>query len=116
MFINDILLTIYMVTRSKCHHGRSCGPIQDQECYLLRSYLVGAGRMLLFMVELVFHEGEGWSVYNTDTQCTVCGKRGPKGRQEFFMFKFFLSCHKILILFHNGIRKSGIEENISNLI
>ena len=31
MFINDILLTIYMVTRSKCHHGRSCGPIQDQE-------------------------------------------------------------------------------------
>ena len=86
-----------------------------KECYLLRSYLVGAGRMLLFMVEVVFHEGEGWSMYNTDTQCTVCEKRGPKGRQEFFMFKFFLSCHKILILFHNGIRKSGIEENISNL-
>lgn len=43
------------------------------------------------------------------------GRVGPKGRQELFTFKFFLSCHKILILFHNDIRKLGIEENISDL-
>ena len=72
-----------------------------KECYLLRSCLVDAGRIFLFMIEQVFLlMGEFWSIHNTDTQCTVGGERRPKGREDFFMFKFFLSCHKIRILFH----------------
>ena len=63
-----------------------------RECYLSRSYLGGAGRMLLFLVERVplLH---GWGGLE-QTQCKVPRVRGgPKGREEF-MFKLFLSCHK----------------------
>ena len=57
-------------------------------CYLLRSFLVGARRMLLFMVEQVFLLiGE----FNVDTQCTVKGRKEVKEQRKFFMFKFSLS-------------------------
>jgi len=33
-------------------------------------------------------------MHNADTKCTMWGESGPKGRENSFMFKFFLSCHK----------------------
>ena len=36
-------------------------------------------------------------MHNADTQ-QPRGERRPKGRENFPMFKFFLSCHKILLL------------------
>ena len=63
-----------------------------RECYLSRSYLGGAGRILLFVVERVslLH---GWGGLE-QTQCKALrGRGGPKGREEF-MFKLFLSYHK----------------------
>ena len=67
-----------------------------KECYLLRSCLIDARRMVLFMVKQVFLPmGEVWWMHNADAQCTVQGEGRPKGKEEFFMFKFFLSCHKI---------------------
>ena len=75
-----------------------------RECYLFRSCLLGARRILFFMVKQVFLlMGKIWSVhwYNADTQCTIEGKEEAKGQKKnFFMFKFFLSCHKIWLLFH----------------
>ena len=66
------------------------------ECYLLRNCLVDARRMLLFLIEQVFLLlGEVCSMPNADTQCTVVGKEEAQGQRKFFMFKFFLSCHKI---------------------
>ena len=57
--------------------------------------------MLLFRVKEVFLPMEEvWSMPNTDTQCTVEGREEAKGQRNFFMFKFFLSCHKIWTLFH----------------
>ena len=47
----------------------------------LRSYLIDAGRILLFPVEM----GEVWSMHNADTQCTVPGERRPKGREHSFL-------------------------------
>lgn len=38
-------------------------------------------------------------MHNTDAQCIVRGERRPKSREEF-MFKLFLSCYKIQILFY----------------
>ena len=58
-----------------------------KECYHLRSCLVGAGRMLLFMVEQIFPStGRVWSMHNAYVQCTVWERR-PKGRGNF-LFKF----------------------------
>lgn len=37
---------------------------------------------------------------DSDTQCTVGGRESAKGQRNFFMFKFFLSCHEIWILSH----------------
>ena len=66
-----------------------------KKCYLLRSCLVDGRRMLLFMVEEVLMPvGEVWLMHNADTQCTVWGERRLKGRKKF-MFKYFLSCHRI---------------------
>ena len=41
-------------------------------------------------------DGEDWLMHNADTQCTVRGERMPKDRGDF-LFKFFLSCHKVYI-------------------
>ena len=67
-----------------------------KECYLLRSCLVGARRMLLFMVEQVFLlMGEVGrcmiQIYNAQER----GERRLKGRDNFLFLNFFLSCHKI---------------------
>ena len=73
-----------------------------KECYHLKSWLVGTRRMLLFVIEWVFlPRGEVWLMHNADTQCTVEGREKAKGQKKVFMFKFFLPCHKIWILFHN---------------
>ena len=67
-----------------------------KECYLLRSCLADAGRMLLFVVGQVFlPKGEVQLMCNADIQCTVGRGKEAKGQKESFMFKFFLSCHKI---------------------
>ena len=34
-------------------------------------------------------------MHNIDIQCTVEGREEAKGQRKFFMFKFFLSYHKI---------------------
>ena len=47
------------------------------------------------MVEQVFLSmWKVWAMHNTDIQCTVGGERRPKGREDF-LFKFFLSCHRM---------------------
>ena len=67
-----------------------------KECYLLRSCLADARRMLLFVVGQVFlPKGEVWLMCHADTQCTVGRGKETKGQKEIFLFKFFLSCHKI---------------------
>ena len=67
-----------------------------KEYYLLRSCLVDAGRMLLLMAEQVFLlMAEVWLMTNADTQCTVQGDGMPKGREEIFMLKYLLFCHKM---------------------
>ena len=66
----------------------------EEECYPLRSCLVGAGRMLLFRVGQVFLlMGEVWSMHNGDTKCTMLGEWRPKGREEFLCLNF--SCLSI---------------------
>ena len=42
-------------------------------------------------------------MHNADTQCSVQGREEPKGQRIFF-FKFFLSCHKMRILFCDSFR------------
>ena len=43
-----------------------------KECYLFRSDLADAGRMLFFMVEQMFLlTGQVWSMPNADIQCGV---------------------------------------------
>ena len=67
-------------------------------CYLVKSCLIDTRRMLPLMVEQLFLLVEEiWLMYNTDTKCTVWGKRRPKGRE--FIFKFF-SCLAIKSEFH----------------
>ena len=62
-----------------------------KECYLLRSCLVDAGRMLLFMVEQVFlPREEAWLIYSADTQYTVWERGGRRAEKKNFMYKFFL--------------------------
>lgn len=64
-----------------------CDPLQGQEGLLsTKSYLVDARRRLLFRANLM---GEVWLMHNADTQCTV------EGRENRFIYKFFLSCHEI---------------------
>ena len=62
-----------------------------KERYHLRSCLVDARRMLLFMVEqILLLMGEVGSMHKADTQCTVGGEEAKRQR-IIFMFKFF-SC------------------------
>ena len=57
-----------------------------KECYLLRSCLVDAGRMLLFMAEQVFLlMGEVWSMHNADTQCTEGERGGQRAEKNFYV-------------------------------
>ena len=93
-------MTEYTQFRSKHYCGGSHHKPKKE--YYIFSCLFGAGKMLFFMVEQVFLlMGEIWSMPNVDIQCTVQGREETKGQRTFFMFKFFLSCHKIWILFHN---------------
>ena len=56
-----------------------------KECYLLRSCLVDARRMLFFMAEQVFLPvGQVWWMQNPDTQCTVEGREEAKGQRKCF--------------------------------
>ena len=81
-------------SRSKCHVAPH--EIKKDCC------LVDARGMLLFVVEQVFLPmGEVWLMHNAGTQCTVEGREEAKGPRKIFTFKFFLSCHKIWILFHS---------------
>ena len=55
-----------------------------KECYHLTSCLVGAGRMLLFMVEQIFlSTGKVLSMHNAYIQCTVWGEEAKGQRQHF---------------------------------
>lgn len=45
--------------------------------------------------------GKLWSMYNVDTQCTVWGEREGQRAEKKILFNFFLSCHKIWILFYS---------------
>ena len=73
-----------------------------KECYLLRSCLVNACRMLLLMVKQVFLlMGEVWSMHNANTVHDVRvrgAEKGVKGQRRIFMFKFF--CLAIKHEFH----------------
>ena len=61
-----------------------------EECYLLRSCLDNARRMLLFMVEQVFPaNGELLLMHDMNTQCTVGGERRPK--KTFLCLNFCLA-------------------------
>ena len=72
----------------------------ERKCYLLRSCLVGARRMLLLIVEWIFLlMGEVWLMHNADTQCTVGVDGWPRGREEFL---YFFVCFDInMNLFYN---------------
>lgn len=62
-------------------------PLQGQEGLLsTKRYLVDARRRLIFRAKLL---GEVWLMHNADTQCTV------EGRENRFIYTFFLSCHEI---------------------
>ena len=51
------------------------------------------------MVEQVFLlMGEVWSMHNADTHCTLEGREGPKGRENFLCLKF--SCLAIKYEFY----------------
>ena len=57
--------------------------------YLLRTFLVDAGRMLLFMWRSTPANGEVGSKHNANTQCTVWGERRPMGREDILHFSYF---------------------------
>ena len=60
-----------------------------KECYLLRSCLADARRMLLFVVGQVFlPKGEVWLMCHADTQCTVGRGKETKGQKEIFCLNF----------------------------
>ena len=44
-------------------------------------------------------------MYNADVQCKKVGEREAKEQKKKFMFKFFLSCDKIGILFQKKSNK-----------
>lgn len=76
-----------------------------KECYPLRNCLVGARRMIMVYGRAgTSADGEVWLMHSADMQCMVEGREETKGQRKFFMFKFLLSCHKILILFNTGQR------------
>ena len=55
--------------------------------------LVDSRKMLFFVTEPIFLlKEEAWSMHSADTQCRA---EGREGQRKVFMFKFFLSCHKI---------------------
>lgn len=65
--------------------------------------------LLLFIVEQVFPlMRQVWLMHDADIQSTVGGEGTPKGRKEFFTFKFFLSYHKVRIIFHTTERKTHV--------
>ena len=67
----------------------------------LRSCLADARMVLFITAEQVFLlMGEVWPKHNADRQYTVEEERRPKDL-EHFMFKLFLSCHTIGLLFHS---------------
>ena len=43
-----------------------------------------------------------WMMCNSATQCRLDGGKEEKGNRKIFMFKHFLSCHKIWILLHTS--------------
>ena len=100
---NGVILTVYTI---QIHMLFMVGHVTPHkimnECYLLRSYLVNACRMLLFMVKRVFLlMGEVWSMHNLDTVHGVRvrgAEKGVKGQRRIFMFKFF--CLAIKYKFH----------------
>ena len=58
--------------------------------------------MLLFGTEQVFLlKGVVWLMHNANTRCSVEGREEDKGQRRTFVFKFFLSCHKIRISLHH---------------
>ena len=67
----------------------------------LRSCLIEA-RMLLLRLSGYFCRREVWSMRGAGTRCTEEGAEEAKGQRKIFMFKFFLSCHKIWVLFHRS--------------
>lgn len=74
------------------------------KCYLLKSYLVDTRRILLFTVKQVFLlKWEIWLMHNADRYTVPSTEREEAKRQRIFLFKFFMLCHKICILFHNII-------------
>ena len=76
--LNDVLLT-YTIQICKYKVMGCVTPYKiKMECYLLRSCLMGAGRMLCFIVE------EVWWMHNADTQCTLEGREEAKGQRKIF--------------------------------
>ena len=60
------------------------------EYYLLKICLVGARKMVLFMVEQVFLPGEeAWWMHSINTPCTVEGREEANGHRKYLMFKTF---------------------------
>ena len=82
----------------------------EKKCYLLRSCLVGARRMLLLIVEWIFLlMGEVWLMHNADTQCTVGVDGWPRGREEFLCF--FVCFDINMNLFYNWYPKHKYRYN-----
>ena len=55
-----------------------------KDCYILRSCLADAMRMLLFIVEQVFLlMGEVWLMCKANAQCTVRSENRPKVEKNF---------------------------------
>ena len=76
-----------------------------KECYPLRSCLVSARRMIMVYGQAgISADGEVWSMHNANMRYMVEKREEAKGQRKFFMFKFLLSCHKI-ILFNTGQRE-----------
>ena len=58
-----------------------------KECYLVRSCLLGARRMLLFMVEHVFLPvGEVWLRQNAEAWCTWGEREGQRAEKNFYVY------------------------------
>ena len=83
----------WQFTKSRSKHHRDPYKIK-KECYLLRSCLTDIRSVLLFRQVCLLTGG------NSDERY---GERGGQRTEKNFMFKFFLSCHKKLILFHMSI-------------
>ena len=78
--LNDILLTVYTIQIIVAPYEIK------KKCYLLRSYLVDAGRMFLLMVEQVFLPMEEVSsMHNADTRGTVRERGGQRAEKNFYV-------------------------------